>query len=78
MKSLHMVAWILVVVGGINWGLEGVGMLTDNSLNLVNMLVGNWPMVEALVYLLVGVSAVYVLLTHKKDCRECSVGGGMM
>ncbi len=71
MKSLHKVAYILLVVGGLNWGLEALGF------NLVNMLVGSWPMVERLVYLLVGVSAVYEVVTHKSNCRDCSNGGQM-
>ena len=75
MKSLHMVTFILLVVGGLNWGLEAI------NYNLVNMLVGSWPMVENLVYILVALSAVHQLVTHKKDCRACSasgMGGGQM
>lgn len=71
MKSLHMVTWVLLVVGGLNWGLEAL------NFNLVSMLVGSWPMVEKLVYLLVGLSAVYELVTHKKNCKACSASGGM-
>jgi uncharacterized membrane protein YuzA (DUF378 family) len=67
MKALHMVTFILVVVGALNWGL--VGAL---DFNLVNMLLGAWPMVEKLVYILVGLSAVYLLVTHKSDCKICS------
>ena len=67
MKALHMVIFILVVVGALNWGL--VGAL---DFNLVNMLLGAWPMVEKLVYILVGLSAVYLLVTHKSDCKICS------
>lgn len=66
MKSLHMVAFILLVVGGLNWGLEALGY------NLVNMLVGGWPMVERVIYLLVGLSAVYEIVTHKEKCKECA------
>ena len=62
-----MVTFILVVVGALNWGL--VGAL---DFNLVNMLLGAWPMVEKLVYILVGLSAVYLLVTHKSDCKICS------
>ena len=66
MKSLHGVAFILLIVGGLNWGLAAFGF------NLVNMLVGTWPMVEKLVYLLVGVSAVYELIGHRNMCKECA------
>ena len=67
MKALHMVTFVLVVVGALNWGL--VGLL---NMNLVMMLLGSWPMVEKLVYVLVGLSAVYLLVTHKNDCKICS------
>lgn len=60
-----MVAFILLIVGGLNWGLSAFGM------NLVNMLLGSWPMLERIVYLLVGASAVYELITHKDNCKEC-------
>lgn len=66
-----MVAWVLLVVGGLNWGLVAF------DFNLVEMLVGSWPVVEMLVYLLVGLSAVYEIVTHKKNCRDCTSGGGM-
>jgi uncharacterized membrane protein YuzA (DUF378 family) len=68
MKGLHMVTWILVIVGGLNWG------LTALNFNLVNMLLGSWPMLEKLVYLLVGLSAVYEIVTHKKNCKQCDSG----
>lgn len=67
MKALHMVSFVLVVVGALNWGLVGLF-----NLNLVMMLLGSWPMVEKAVYVLVGLSAVYLLVTHKKDCKICS------
>ncbi len=69
MKSLHMVTWILLVVGGLNWGLTAFGY------NLVEMLLGT-DSLAMLVYVLVGLSAVYELVTHKKNCKVCS-GGGM-
>ncbi len=67
MKGLHMVAFLLVVVGALNWGLVGLF-----NYNLVSALLGTWPGVEKLVYVLVGLSAVYVLVTHKGDCKICS------
>lgn len=66
MKSLHKIAYILVIVGALNWG------LTAFDFNLVYMLLGSWPTVEMLVYILVGLSAVYEVLTHKKNCRDCA------
>jgi uncharacterized membrane protein YuzA (DUF378 family) len=36
------------------------------------MILGGMPGLETIVYLLVGASGVYVLATHKGDCRVCS------
>jgi len=55
MKLLRPVALILVVIGGLNWGL--VGLL---GLDLVATLFGAMSVVTKLVYILVGASAVYV------------------
>lgn len=66
MKMLHMVAFVLTCVGAINWGLTALGY------NLVNMLLGGMPGLETIVYLLVGASGVYLLATHKADCKVCS------
>ena len=66
MKLFHMVSFLLVVVGAINWGL--VGLL---GINVVNILFGTVPSVEKLVYVLVGAAGVVILLTHKSDCKIC-------
>ncbi len=67
MKMLHMVAFLLLVVGGLNWGL--VGLL---KFNLVSAVLGGMPALEMLVYILVGVSAAWLLVTHKGECKVCS------
>ena len=55
MKSLHTVTFILVVVGAVNWGLVGLGnLLSSGGWNVVDMILGSWPVVENLVYVLVG------------------------
>ncbi|MBI2032862.1 MAG: DUF378 domain-containing protein [Candidatus Levybacteria bacterium] len=69
MKLLHGATYILVIAGAVNWGL--IGLL---NYNLVNTLVGGWPMVEQVVYILVGLSAVYDVLMHPKICRLCGKG----
>lgn len=77
MKSLHGITFVLVVIGGLNWGLVGIGNLMGNaadSWNVVRMLLGQWAVVENIVYLLVGLSAIVLLVGHKGDCRAC--GGG--
>mgnify|MGYP001570024941 CR=1 FL=1 len=68
MKYVHMIAFVLLVIGGLNWGLTALGY------NVVYMILGSWPMVEQAVYILVGLSAVYLAITHGKDCKMCSAG----
>jgi uncharacterized protein len=67
MKLVHMVAFLLLVVGGLNWGL--VGLL---NLNVVEMIFGSMPVVVMVVYVLVGLSADYIAATHMSDCKVCS------
>lgn len=64
MKILHMVAYALLWVGGLNWGL--VGLL---NLNLVENILGMG--IAKLVYILVGVAAVYTVATHMGECKVC-------
>jgi uncharacterized membrane protein YuzA (DUF378 family) len=72
MKLLHIVTFLLVVVGAINWG------LTALNYNVVHMILGSWPQVEMIVYLLVGVSGVYVVFDHMKTCNKCKgMSGGV-
>ena len=77
MKSLHGVAFILVIIGGLNWGLVALGSYLGGNWNVVNLILGSWSGVENLVYLLVGISAVVLLVSHKKDCRACAAVPGM-
>ena len=64
---LHIVAFALLWVGGLNWGLWALF-----NVNVVNMVLGSWPTVEKIVYILVGLSAVYTLVTHKMYCKYCA------
>lgn len=56
LNGLGKLAWVLVVVGALNWGLVGAF-----DFNLVTTLVGTWPSVEKIVYILVGLSALVAL-----------------
>ncbi len=64
------------MVGALNWGLVGLSMLINGAMgwNVVNMLLGSMPQIEAVVYILVGLSALWLIISHKKDCRNCSAG----
>jgi uncharacterized membrane protein YuzA (DUF378 family) len=67
LKFVHILAFILVVVGGLNWGLVGIF-----DFNLVHAILGSLGFIENLVYILVALSALYLLFTHKGDCKTCS------
>jgi len=56
MKALNTVALILVIVGGLNWLLVGLF-----KWNLVKALFGGVPTIENLVYILVGIAAIYAI-----------------
>lgn len=66
--SLHKTVYLLVFVGALNWGLVGLF-----GFNLVSALFGFSPMLENLVYILVGVSALVDMKNHMYCCGECSV-----
>lgn len=80
-KHMHcgpkMIGYVLVVVGAINWGLIGIGGFLGKDWNVVHMLLGRWPSVEWIVYILVGVAAVVSMCACRckscDSCQTCSV-----
>lgn len=77
---VNKIANILVIIGGLNWGLVGIGMLFNSmtSWNLVNMIFGSMPMIEAIVYVLVGISALIMVFgcrckMCKDACASCDI-----
>ena len=67
MCGVHKVAWVLLIIGGLNWGLVGL----NADWNVVHLILGSWMWLERLVYILVGVSAI-VMLGVCKCCMTCS------
>ncbi len=53
---LDLVATVLVIVGGLNWGL--VGAL---KFDLVQTIFGFMPMLADVIYIVVGLSALYMI-----------------
>lgn len=66
MKALHGVAFVLLVVGGLNWLL--VGLFNWDVGQLLGGMDSIW---SKIVYVLVGVSAIYLVVTHKSTCKHC-------
>jgi len=56
MKLLQMITLALCIVGGVNWGLIGLF-----GFNLVSFLFGSGSLLENLVYIAVGLSAIFSL-----------------
>ena len=61
LNTIDWIAWILIVVGGLNWGLVGIF-----NFDLVATIFGDMSIISRIVYSLVGISAVYSLVTMKK------------
>jgi uncharacterized protein len=57
MKALNLITLILVIVGGLNWGLVGLA-----DFDLVAALFGAGSALSRIVYVLVGVSALYQII----------------
>ncbi|MCA9388257.1 DUF378 domain-containing protein [Candidatus Berkelbacteria bacterium] len=57
MNAMDWIAWILVIIGGLNWGLVGFF-----DYNLVDSLLSEGSTLAMVVYDLVGISALYLLL----------------
>lgn len=80
-KSLRIAALALAIVGALNWGLVGIGMFVGANWNVVHLILGRVMWLEAIVYLLVGLSGIVLIFTGccKKSCCKDSKGckGGM-
>ena len=64
MGKLNVVDWIalvLVIVGGLNWALVGI-----LKFDLVAWIFGDMSVVSRVVYILVGVAAVYMVIIATK------------
>jgi uncharacterized membrane protein YuzA (DUF378 family) len=54
MKHVNLLAMVLLLIGGLNWGLVGIF-----NYNLVTALLGDTSMMTKVVYALVGICALY-------------------
>ncbi len=61
-KPLDLLALVLVIIGGLNWGL--VGLL---ELDLVATIFGAGSMLAKVVYILVGLAALYMIYYTTKE-----------
>lgn len=65
--KLHKITWLLLIIGGLNWLLVGV-----LSWDIGVLFGGQGAMISKIIYILVGLSAIYELFSHKKTCADCT------
>lgn len=65
MKNLNLISQVLLIVGGLNWGLFGAF-----GFDLVAAIFGEMTALSRLVYILVGISAVYQIARLGAFIRE--------
>ena len=71
--KIHKIAFILLIIGGLNWLL--VGLI---GWDVGSLFGGMGAAVSKVIYVLVGLAALWELFTHKKGCKHCDRGiGGM-
>ncbi len=56
MKILNLITLILVVIGGLNWGLVGIAGID------VVMTIFGAGIISQIIYILIGLSAIYVAI----------------
>ncbi|MBL0942667.1 MAG: DUF378 domain-containing protein [Alphaproteobacteria bacterium] len=59
---LRLIAFILVIIGALNWGLIGI-----NGFDLVSQLFGPMTALSRAIYTLVGISGIYLACTFKRS-----------
>jgi len=71
-KKLDVLVAILLVIGGLNWGLVGFF-----NLDLVALVFGGVPYLSRIIYSLVGLSALYQAFQWKAIAKRwgCTVPG---
>ena len=69
---MHIVTFSLMAIGAINWLLFAVF-----NWEIGEIFGGMDTTVSKIIYILVGLSAIYELVMHKKCCKICGAKGGM-
>ena len=72
-KGIHMITFTLLAVGGLNWGIFAL-----TGWEIGQLFGGMEAMISKVIYILVGLSAVYEIACHAKHCKMCKPEGGNM
>ena len=67
--KLHSLSFLLLIIGGLNW--LAVGLM---GLDISIFLGGMSSIAAKVVYILVGLAAIYELVVHKGLCKNCEKG----
>lgn len=62
--------YTLIMIGSINWGLVGISSFLGQDLNVIHMITGIYPAIEAAIYILIGLAAISKLFKLCKCCKE--------
>ncbi len=65
MKTIDIIALVLVIIGAINWGLIGLF-----NFNLVDTLFGAMSLVSRIIYILVGISGLWSIRMIAKASED--------
>lgn len=71
-KGIHVITFTLLAIGGLNWLL-----LALFGWEIGEIFGGMDATISKVIYVLVGLSAVYELVMHRKNCKLCGTGGAM-
>lgn len=71
MYMMHKTSYALVIVGALNWGLVALF-----DFNLVSAIFGSWPAVEKLIYIVIGLAALWEAMIHMTYCKYCMMEMG--
>jgi uncharacterized membrane protein YuzA (DUF378 family) len=69
MKTIKIIAIILVVIGGLNWGLVGLF-----NFDLIAAIFGAMSVISRIVYILVGLSAIYLVVIFNSLLKDDKKG----
>lgn len=61
-----MISFILLIIGGLNWLLVGVA-----GWDVGQLFGGMEAIASRVIYILVGLAAIYEVVTHRSNCKEC-------
>ena len=64
---LTQISYYLVIIGGVDLGLRGLGGLMGSNWDVLNLILGSVPTLENIVYILVGVAAIMMVVNNKSS-----------